>query len=112
MEAKLGQDSKALLAKLDNPSPISMDVKPVQFMKAIEPMLVTLLGMSIDVKLMQHLKALLPMLVTVFGIVIEVIVSNSGRSHTSSLVKASFSILVTVYVIPSYSNVSGITISP
>ena len=49
-----------------------MLVRLVQFLKALSPMLVTLLGIVMLVRLMQNSKALSPMLVTPSGIVILV----------------------------------------
>ena len=54
------------------PSSTTIEVKPEQPLKALSPMLVTLLGIVTEVKPEQKKKAALPMLVTLLGIVTEV----------------------------------------
>ena len=49
-----------------------MEAKPVQPLKTLSPMLVTLLGIPMEVRTVQPSKALRPMLVTLLGISMEV----------------------------------------
>ena len=48
-------------------SDIWTDVKPLQLLKAFEPILVTLLGIVTEVRPLQPLKAASPILVTLLG---------------------------------------------
>ena len=50
----------------------TIEVKLLQLLKALSPILMTLLGIVMEVKLLQLLKALSPILMTLLGIVIEV----------------------------------------
>jgi hypothetical protein len=52
--------------------PKAMDFRLLQLEKALEPMLVTLLGMVMEVRPVQLEKALEPMLVTLLGMEMEV----------------------------------------
>ena len=77
-----------------------MLVRPVQLLKALSPMLVTLLGIVMLVRPVQYSKAPFPMLVTLLGIVMLV--------RPVQLLKAQISMLVTG--IPSI--LDGIVIAP
>ena len=81
-----------------------IDVKPVQPLKALYPILVTEFGIVTDVKPVHQEKADLPILVTEFGMVTDV------KSLQPS--KARNPILVTVYSFPSTVIELGITTSP
>ena len=71
-DVKLLQRVKALLPMLVTLLPIVTEVKPLHSAKAHSPMLVTLLGIVTEVKLLQLRKASSPMLVTLLGISREV----------------------------------------
>jgi hypothetical protein len=62
------------------------EVKEEQFLKAEEPMLVTLLGIVIEVKDAQPSKAPHPILVTLLGIVTEVKDEQPWKAHSPMLV--------------------------
>ena len=81
-----------------------IDVKPLQWLKASCPILVTEFGIVTDVKLLQSLKALLPRFVTELGIVTDV--------KLLQLEKAEFPILVTEYSTSFTLIEDGIVMSP
>ena len=80
-EVKLLQPLKALRPMLVTLLGMVTEVKPVQPWKASIPMLVTLLGIVTEVKPVQRKKALRPMLVTLLGIVTEVKLHAIGNRH-------------------------------
>ena len=80
-------DTKNTSLKLIYPGTVAC-LSPLQFSKALFPILVTLLGILIEVSPVQLRKALIPILVTLLGILIEVSPSQAE--------KALFSILVTL----------------
>ena len=81
-----------------------IDVKPVQPLKAIYPILVTEFGIVTDVKPVHQEKADLPILVTEFGMVTDVKPLQYWKAHLP--------ILVTGYSFPFDVIELGITTSP